>query len=429
MKFASALTALLVLLPAFAQAGPVLVARQNDNQRGRGGQNNNNNGQNNNNNGQNNNNNGQNNNNNGQNNNNNGQNNNNNGANQDPQVSLVLDPSQVQPNLAADGQAVADPGQVPSLTSVNNFINFCLTQGNVPLTNGQQVADGSCNPTPMGRIAAANRAPSSKMVFPKNLDVVPENQAFQIRMKIRNLAAGNFVNAQTNYFAAPQQVNGDGIIIAHSHVVVEQIASLFDTEPTNPQDFDFFKGLNAAANAQQELTADVTKGLPAGTYRLCSINTAANHQPVLVGVAQHGSFDDCSYFIVSNDPNALNQALAPVLGNNGNNNNGQDQNNNNNNGQDQNNNNNGQNNNNNGQNNNNNGQNNNNGNNVNTVAPPAATATTPPNVNFSVTNVPVAAPTPIAGTPAGTPAGNNGQGRNQRPGRNNNRNGRGRGRN
>ena len=43
------------------------------------------------------------------------------------------------------------------------------------------------------------------------------------------------------------------------------------------------------------LTADVTNGLNPGTYRLCSINTAANHQPVLVPVAQHGSMDDCVY--------------------------------------------------------------------------------------------------------------------------------------
>lgn len=43
------------------------------------------------------------------------------------------------------------------------------------------------------------------------------------------------------------------------------------------------------------LTADVTAGLPAGAYRLCSINSSSNHQPVIVAVAQHGSLDDCVY--------------------------------------------------------------------------------------------------------------------------------------
>jgi len=47
------------------------------------------------------------------------------------------------------------------------------------------------------------------------------------------------------------------------------------------------------------LSASVAAGLPAGAYRLCSINTAANHQPALVPIAQHGSLDDCVYFTAS----------------------------------------------------------------------------------------------------------------------------------
>lgn len=40
---------------------------------------------------------------------------------QDLQSSLTLDPGQVQPGLANDGQAVPAAGQVSSLTSVNNL--------------------------------------------------------------------------------------------------------------------------------------------------------------------------------------------------------------------------------------------------------------------------------------------------------------------
>lgn len=44
------------------------------------------------------------------------------------------------PGLAQDGQqAGAEAGQVASLTSTNNFINFCLTEPDLPLTNGMQV--------------------------------------------------------------------------------------------------------------------------------------------------------------------------------------------------------------------------------------------------------------------------------------------------
>lgn len=76
--------------------------------------------------------------------------------------------------------------------------------------------------------------------------------------------------------------------------MIEQIASFQDTKVTNPNVFAFFKGLNDAAQGGV-LSADVTNGLPVGFYRLASINTAANHQPVLVAIAQHGSVDDMVY--------------------------------------------------------------------------------------------------------------------------------------
>jgi hypothetical protein len=111
--------------------------------------------------------------------------------------SLALDPAVISPGLAQDGQGDnPDPGQVRSLTSKNNFINQCLTQ-DVPLTNGQQIVDGSCNPTPMGRIISFDVAPSSKFLFPKNTESsIQPNQAFTIQMKVNNMVLGNFVNAQ-----------------------------------------------------------------------------------------------------------------------------------------------------------------------------------------------------------------------------------------
>jgi hypothetical protein len=75
----------------------------------------------------------------------------------------------VQTALQKDGQQTPAAGQVASLTSSNNLyvfvcwccttqsqflfysffssINFCLTQKGVPLTNGAQIKNGSCNPT------------------------------------------------------------------------------------------------------------------------------------------------------------------------------------------------------------------------------------------------------------------------------------------
>ena len=70
---------------------------------------------------------------------------------------------------------------------------------------------------------------------------------------------------------------------------------LIKSHSQTPKKFIFFKGLNSAA-VDGILTADV----PAGFYKI-SINTAANHQPVLVPVEKHGSLDNvvCESTIIS----------------------------------------------------------------------------------------------------------------------------------
>ncbi|KDN39584.1 hypothetical protein RSAG8_08740, partial [Rhizoctonia solani AG-8 WAC10335] len=216
----------------------------------------------------------------------------------DPQTSLTLDASVINSNFAKTGQeGKAEAGQVASLTSKNNFINFCAGK---KLTNGQQVKGGSCNSTPMGELPSTSKQPSSKFTDPKNLDTIPANKAFTVKMAVKNMEMGNFVNPQTNYFGAPQQLNGQGTIIAHSHIVIEQIDSLTSTKVSDPNKFAFFQGLNAAAQGGV-VSATVTNGLPAGTYKISSINTSANHAPVVGPVAQHGSFDDVIYITVGGD--------------------------------------------------------------------------------------------------------------------------------
>jgi len=220
--------------------------------------------------------------------------------NNDPQKSLTLDPRVIGKGFANDGQDQPSPGQVRSLTSTNNFINFCLNDPKLPVTNGKQISSGSCNPVPIGLIPSVDHMPSSKFVFPKNFDTIKAGQTFTIEMTIKNMETGFFVNAQANYFAAPQQLNKGGQIQGHSHVVIEKLDSLDQTRPTDPKKFAFFKGLNAAAK-NGKLTATVDKGLQPGVYRMSSINTSSNHQPVLVPIAQHGFLDDAIYFTVTAD--------------------------------------------------------------------------------------------------------------------------------
>lgn len=218
------------------------------------------------------------------------------------QTSLTLLSSVIASGFAQNGLAAngSEAGEVASLTSTNNFINFCATT-NLPITNGQQIITGSCNPAPMGVIAAQTNMPASKFVFPTNFaNIAAANTAFTITMNIKNLETGNFVNAKSNYYAAPQQVNAQGNIIGHSHFVVEQLQSFTQTTPLDNTKFAFFQGVNTPADGNGNLNVQVAKGLPAGFYRVASINAAANHQPALVAVAQHGSLDDMVYFSVGN---------------------------------------------------------------------------------------------------------------------------------
>ncbi|KAG1845100.1 hypothetical protein DFJ58DRAFT_717536 [Suillus subalutaceus] len=224
------------------------------------------------------------------------------GGGNDPQSSSTLDPAVIATGFENDGQDQPTAGQVASLTSSNNFINFCLTVPNEPITNGQQISGGSCNPAPMGSIPSTANMPSAKFTNPTNLDVIPAEPG-----------TGHFTNAEQTYFSAPQQLNGQGQIQGHSHIVIEQLDSLTQTTPTDPTKFSFFKGLNDPAN-NGILTADVTNGLPEGTYKISTINSAANHQPVLVPIAQHGSLDDVVYFTVSNNANANANGAATGAG-------------------------------------------------------------------------------------------------------------------
>ncbi|KAH9996625.1 hypothetical protein BJV77DRAFT_1059431 [Russula vinacea] len=192
------------------------------------------------------------------------------GAGGNEQTSLTLDPSVIAKGFESNGQQVPTAGQVASLTSSNNFINFCALTPNVPITNGQQIKTGSCNPAPMGIIAATTNMPSAKFVVPVN-------------------------------------VNQAGDIIGHSHLTIQNVGSFTSTTPQDPNVFAFFKGLNTAA-VNGVITQAVTAGLPAGTYRICSINTDANHTPCLVAVAQHGMLDDCVYFSVGG--NGANNAFG-----------------------------------------------------------------------------------------------------------------------
>ena len=226
--------------------------------------------------------------------------------------SLTLLAANVQSGSDSTGSANATAGQSDSATYVHsiykwtranslsdpaNFINFCSGQ---TLTNGLQVKTGSCNGIVMGNIPSTDNMIASIITFPGPGDTVAANQDFNISVQTQGLTAGSFTNADTTYYSAPQDLDGNGQIIGHTHVTVQDMGgNLATTTPPNPGQFTFFKGINDPGNGKGLLQAAVAGGLPAGSYRVCTMTSSSNHQPVLMPVAQRGAQDDCQKFTVT----------------------------------------------------------------------------------------------------------------------------------
>jgi hypothetical protein len=161
----------------------------------------------------------------------------------------------------------------------------------------------------MGDIPAKTAMISSIILFPlAGSATVESDTTFNISVQTVNLVAGSFTNADATYYAAPQALSG-GKVIGHTHVTVQDMGkSLNPTTPLDATQFAFFKGINDPGNGQGLLQATVTGGLPAGNYRVCTLTSASNHQPVIMPVAQRGSQDDCTKFTVIGSGTTINTA-------------------------------------------------------------------------------------------------------------------------
>jgi len=147
---------------------------------------------------------------------------------------------------------------------------------------------------------------SSIITFPQTGSVIPSDTTFTITVQMSNIVAGFFTDADATYYAGPQFLQ-DGNVVGHTHVTVQDLGTnLNPTVALDPTQFAFFKGINNAGNGEGLLSANVTGGLPAGNYRVCTMAAAANHQPVLMPVAQRGTPDDCTKFVVSGDGTTIN---------------------------------------------------------------------------------------------------------------------------
>jgi len=220
-----------------------------------------------------------------------------------------LEPNAIQTGSFNDGSdetGSAEAGQAKSLTSQNNFINNCAGK---TLTNGLQITTGSCNGITMGDIPAKTAMVSSVILNPPTGGAaVAADTSFNVTVQMANIVAGSFTNADATYYASPQALQG-GQVVGHTHVTIQDMGkSLNPTAALDAQQFAFFKGINDAGNGKGLLTAAVTGGLPAGNYRVCTMASASNHQPVIMPVAQRGTADDCTKFVVSGSGSTANAA-------------------------------------------------------------------------------------------------------------------------
>ena len=160
----------------------------------------------------------------------------------------------------------------------------------------------------MGDIPAKTNMVSSIITFPQTGSVIPSDTDFTITVQMANIVAGSFTDADATYYAGPQFLQG-GSVVGHTHVTVQDLGkNLNPTAALDATQFAFFKGINDAGNGEGLLSANVTGGLPAGNYRVCTMAAASNHQPVLMPVAQRGTPDDCTKFVVSGDGTTINVA-------------------------------------------------------------------------------------------------------------------------
>lgn len=163
------------------------------------------------------------------------------------------------------------------------------------LSNGTQIPQGSCSNTIQGEIPASNKMPSTLIISPKNGEELKANKEFNVDIVVDNLVTGQFSDPDMEYNLVPQKINHHGLIFGHTHVTIQELNG---HNPPNSEEFAFFKGVNDKADASGLLTVDVVsedgkKGLPAGTYRICTMSGAFSHQPVIMPVAKRGAQDDC----------------------------------------------------------------------------------------------------------------------------------------
>ena len=72
----------------------------------------------------------------------------------------------------------------------------------------------------------------------------------------------------------------------YSQVTCQDLGSANPDQAPDAVTTSFFKGIDDPADGTGALQATVVGGLPAGSYRCCTMSSSSNHQPVIMPVAK-----------------------------------------------------------------------------------------------------------------------------------------------
>jgi hypothetical protein len=150
----------------------------------------------------------------------------------------------------------------------------------------------------MGKIPGVDNMISTIITHPAPGQSMESNKTFNITIQTTHLKAGILSNPEASYYTAPQDLDDQGDIKGHCHVVVQEMGNMTARAPPDPKNPAFFQANAEVLNDDGRLQATVEGGLAPGIYRVCTIVSAENHQPVAMPVAARGSQDDCVRFTV-----------------------------------------------------------------------------------------------------------------------------------
>lgn len=149
----------------------------------------------------------------------------------------------------------------------------------------------------MGKIPPAKNMISAIITNPLPDDRLAANTTFEVLIQTRNLHSGVQTNPAVSYFTAPQDIDEDGYVLGHCHVVIEELGSLRTLIAPDTLEVCLFPGHQRCGRRRAASDGSHWRAADGPLSRLHHV-AAGNHQPVVTPLAQRGGQNDCARFAV-----------------------------------------------------------------------------------------------------------------------------------